>query len=59
MRSKKTEFQVGSHVIVKQVAEVSQNVRVVLLDGGYERGGEESDRVVGGGWREIHGGQSW
>ena len=52
----KAEFQVGSHGMVIQVVEVSQSDRVVLLDGGIERGGEELDWVVGGRWRKVDGG---
>ena len=52
----KTEFQVGSHGLVIQVEEVSQVARIVPLDGGIERGGEEPDWVVGGRWRRIAGG---
>ena len=55
----RTEFQVGSHGLVIQVEEVSQVARVVPLDGVIERGGEESDRVVGGRWRKIDGGRGW
>ena len=55
----KTEFQVGSYCMFIQVAEVSQSFRVVLLDGGIEHGGEESDWVVGGKWQKIGGGRGW
>ena len=43
-----TEIQVGTHGEVVQVVEVIQSVRVVLQDGGVQRGGEELDWVVGG-----------
>ena len=49
------EFQVGSHGMVIQVAEVCQIMHVVLLDGGFERGGEKPDWVVGWRWRKIGG----
>ena len=39
----RTEFQVGSHGLAIQVAEVSQIFRVVPLDGGIEPSGEEPD----------------
>ena len=52
-----TEFQVGSHSLVIQVLEVGHVSRVVPLDGGVERRGELSDRVVGGGLRKVDGGR--
>ena len=39
----KNEFQVGSHGLVIQVVEVLQIFYVILLDSGFERGGEEQD----------------
>ena len=51
------EFKVGSHGMVIQVAEVRQIFHVVLLDGSFERGGEEPDWVVGWRWRKVGGGQ--
>ena len=54
-----TEFQVGSHGLVIQVLEVGHVSRVVPLDGGVERGGEELDRVVWGRWWKIDGGRGW
>ena len=55
----KTEFQIGAHGLEVQVAEAGHIIRVVPLDGGIERGGEESDRVVWGRWRKIDGGRGW
>ena len=39
----KEEVQVGSHGLVVQLVEVYQIFYVVLLDGGFECGGEEQD----------------
>ena len=56
---KRTEFQIGAHGLEVQVAEAGHIIRVVPLDGGIERGGEESDRVVWGRWGKIDGGRGW
>ena len=56
---KRTEFQVGAYGLEIQVAEACHIFRVVPLNGGIERGGEEPDRVVGGRWRKIDGGRDW
>ena len=53
----KKEFQVGSHGLVIQVVEVCQIFYVVLLDSGFEPGGEVQDQVVRRRWRKFGGGR--